>query len=116
MRCSHCFYHDTLNAKDPGEMKIDIIDGYTKKFGSLLWYALGGGEPFIRSDLHLLYEKVEKNCRPKIFTIPTNGWYEKKIFDSTLRMLQFSKGKKNIIIQFSLDGEKEMHYDIRGKD
>ena len=116
MRCSHCFYHDTLNAKDPGEMKIDIIDGYTKKFGSLLWYALGGGEPFIRSDLHLLYEKVEKNCRPKIFTIPTNGWYEKKIFDSTLRMLQFSKGKKNIIIQFSLDGEKEMHDDIRGKD
>jgi len=116
MRCSHCFYHDTLNAKDPGEMKIDIIDGYTKKFGSLLWYALGGGEPFIRSDLDLLYEKVEKNCRPKIFTIPTNGWYEQKIFQSTLRMLQFSKGKKNIIIQFSLDGEKEMHDDIRGED
>ena len=31
-------------------------------------------------------------------------------------MLQFSKGKRPIIIQFSLDGNKEMHDQIRGKN
>ena len=97
-------------------MNLSIINEYTKNFGSVLWYALGGGEPFIRSDLYKLYEKVEKNCRPKVFTIPTNGWYKDRIFLSTLRMLQFSKGKRPIIIQFSLDGNKEMHDQIRGKN
>ena len=116
LRCHHCFYKNTLDAKDPGEMNLSIINEYTKNFGSVLWYALGGGEPFIRSDLYKLYEKVEKNCRPKVFTIPTNGWYKDRIFLSTLRMLQFSKGKRPIIIQFSLDGNKEMHDQIRGKN
>tara|TARA_B110000971_G_C20034248_1_gene513267 strand:+ start:2376 stop:4463 length:2088 start_codon:yes stop_codon:yes gene_type:complete len=115
LRCHHCFYKDTLDAKDPGEMDLSIINEYTKNFGSVLWYALGGGEPFIRADLYKLYEKVETNCRPKVFTIPTNGWYKDKIFLSTLRMLQFSKGKRPIIIQYSLDGNKEMHDQIRGK-
>ncbi len=115
LRCNHCFYKETLNAKDPGEMKIPIIDNYTKNFGSILWYALGGGEPFVRSDIFKLYEVVEKNCRPKVFTIPTNGWYNKKIFYSVLRMLQFSKGKKTIIIQFSIDGNEDMNDKIRGK-
>ena len=116
LRCHHCFYKNTLDKKDPGEMNLSIINEYTKNFGSVLWYALGGGEPFIRSDLYKLYEKVETNCRPKVFTIPTNGWYKDKIFLSTLRMLQFSKGKKPIIIQYSLDGNKEMHDQIRGKN
>ncbi len=116
LRCNHCFYKETLDAKDPGEMKIPIINNYTKNFGSILWYALGGGEPFVRSDLFKLYEVVEKNCRPKVFTIPTNGWYQKKIYLSVLRMLQFSKGKKTIIIQFSIDGNPEMNDKIRGKD
>ncbi len=116
LRCHHCFYKNTLDAKDPGEMDLSIINEYTKNFGSVLWYALGGGEPFIRSDLYKLYEKVETNCRPKVFTIPTNGWYKDKIFLSTLRMLQFSKGKRPIIIQYSLDGNKEMHDQIRGKN
>ena len=30
---------------------------YTKNFGSVLWYALGGGEPFIRSDLYKLMKR-----------------------------------------------------------
>ena len=40
-------------------MDLSIINEYTKNFGSVLWYALGGGEPFIRSDLYRLYEKVK---------------------------------------------------------
>ena len=115
LRCNHCFYKDTLDSPDPGEINLSIINEYTKNFGSVLWYALGGGEPFIRSDLYKLYEIVETNCRPKVFTIPTNGWYTERIFLSTLRMLQFSKGKRPIIIQFSIDGNEETNNQIRGK-
>ena len=114
LRCNHCFYKDTLNAPNPGEMSLDRINNYTKKFGKILWYALGGGEPFIRNDLHKMYEVIYNNCRPKVFTIPTNGWYIEKIFISTLRMLQYSKGKGSIIIQFSIDGDQKMHDQIRG--
>ena len=72
-------------------MNLKIINAYTKKISSVLWYALGGGEPFIRKDLPELFEIVKKNCNPKIFTIPTNGWYVEKIYLSTLRMLQYAK-------------------------
>lgn len=116
LRCAHCFYKDTLNAPDPGEMNLKIINAYTKKISSVLWYALGGGEPFIRKDLHKLFEIVQKNCNPKIFTIPTNGWYVEKIYLSTLRMLQYAKNNNNLIIQFSIDGDQKMHDKIRGEN
>ena len=114
LRCNHCFYKNTLDAPDPGEMDLEVIDNYTKKFGSILWYALGGGEPFIRKDIPKLYETVQKNCNSKIFTIPTNGWYVEKTYLSVLRMLQFSKGENVIIIQFSIDGQEKVHDEIRG--
>ena len=57
-------------------MKIPIINNYTKNFGSILWYALGG-ESLSCSDLFKLYEVVERTVDPKFYT-PTNGWYQKK--------------------------------------
>ncbi len=116
LRCNHCFYKDTLDAPNPGEMNLNVIDNYTKKFGSILWYALGGGEPFIRKDIPQLYETVQKNCNSKVFTIPTNGWYVQKIYLSVLRMLQFARNNNIIIIQFSIDGQQKVHDQIRGKD
>ena len=114
MRCPHCFYKNTLDKKDPGEMDLKIIDKYTKNFGTVLWYGLGGGEPFLRKDIHKLYSIVHKNCNPKFFTIPTNGWYTERLFTSVLRMLQYTKGKSPLIIQFSIDGYEKGHNEIRG--
>lgn len=116
LRCNHCFYKDTLDAPNPGEMNLEVIDNYTKKFGSILWYALGGGEPFIRKDIPQLYETVQKNCNSKIFTIPTNGWYVEKIYLSVLRMLQYARNNNVIIIQFSIDGQEKVHDQIRGEN
>ncbi|MBD1142795.1 glycosyltransferase [Pelagibacterales bacterium SAG-MED35] len=115
MRCPHCFYKNTLDKKDPGEMDLEIIDKYTKNFGTVLWYGLGGGEPFLRKDIHKLYSIVLKNCNPKFFTIPTNGWYTDRLFNSVLRMLQFTRGKSPLVIQFSIDGYEKGHDEIRGE-
>ena len=72
LRCAHCFYKDTLNDPDPGEMKLDLLNKTTKEIGPVLWYSLAGGEPFIRKDLVELVGLIKKNCRPKVFSFPTN--------------------------------------------
>ena len=115
MRCPHCFYKNTLDKKDPGEMNLEVIDKYTKNFGTVLWYGLGGGEPFLRKDIYKLYSIVHKNCSPKFFTIPTNGWYTERLFVSVLRMLQYTRGKSPLVIQFSIDGYQKGHNEIRGE-
>ena len=113
LRCEHCFYKETLDAKDPGEQDLVQINKTTKEMGPMLWYALGGGEPFVRKDLDSLHGVINTNSRPKVFTIPTNGWYTESTYLQVLRMLQQINGRP-LIIQFSIDGNQEIHNTIRG--
>lgn len=113
LRCEHCFYKETLDAPDPGELSLETFDRTTRGIGPVLWFSLGGGEPFIRPDLGKVIDVIQANCRPKVFSFPTNGWYTEKTFETTLRLLQRMDGG-NLILFFSLDGPKGMHDEIRG--
>src|SRR5205814_902573 len=62
LRCEHCFYKETLDAPDPGELPLDVFDKTTKGIGPVLWFSLGGGEPFVRKDLGQLIDVVQTNC------------------------------------------------------
>lgn len=115
LRCEHCFYKETLDAPSSGELPLDVFDKTTKDIGPVLWFSLGGGEPFVRKDLAQLIEVVQTNCRPKVFSFPTNGWYTEQTFETSLRVLQKMESG-NLILFFSLDGPKEIHDAIRGKD
>lgn len=115
LRCEHCFYKETLDAPNPGELPLDVFDKTTRGIGPVLWFSLAGGEPFLRKDLSQLIELVQTNCRPKVFSFPTNGWYIDKTFETCLRVLQTLE-RGNLILFFSLDGPKEMHDRIRGRD
>jgi sulfatase maturation enzyme AslB (radical SAM superfamily) len=115
LRCEHCFYKDTLDAKDPGEQSLAQLNKTTSEAGPLLWYALAGGEPFVRSDIVDIYRTIQKNCAPVMMTIPTNGWYIDKTYLRTLEMLQHSRGRP-LTIQISVDGPQPIHDAIRGKD
>lgn len=114
LRCSHCFYKDSLNNPNPGEIPRQNLIKTMKEIGPVLWYSLAGGEPFIRSDLENIIQDVQKYCRPKVFSFPTNGWYTDKTFKTVLRTLQRLK-RGNIILFFSLDGPEHIHDEIRGK-
>lgn len=114
LRCEHCFYKETLDAPDPGELSLETLDRVTREIGPVLWYSLAGGEPFIRKDLKDLIGIIHKNCRPKVFSFPTNGWYVERTFLTTLRVLQIMRGG-NLILFFSLDGPRAIHDQIRGK-
>lgn len=113
LRCEHCFYKETLDDPNPGEQPLVLFDKLAKDVGPLLWYAFAGGEPFIRRDLADIYGLMARASRPKLMTIPTNGWYHDKVLQSTLRMLQ-ENPHQNLIIQISLDGPRDMHDAIRG--
>jgi MoaA/NifB/PqqE/SkfB family radical SAM enzyme/GT2 family glycosyltransferase len=113
LRCEHCFYKETLDAPNPGELPMAVFDRTTKSIGPVLWFSLGGGEPFLRRDLADLIGLIQRNCRPKVFSFPTNGWYTEKTFETTLRVLQRMDGG-TLILFFSLDGPKEIHDAIRG--
>ena len=114
LRCSHCFYKESLNNPDPGEIPRKNLINTMRDIGPVLWYSLAGGEPFIRTDLEDLILDVHKNCRPKVFSFPTNGWYTDRTFKTTLRVLQRLK-RGNLILFFSLDGPKLIHNQIRGE-
>ncbi len=114
LRCSHCFYKDSLNNPNPGEIPRENLIKTMKEIGPVLWYSLAGGEPFIRPDLENVIQDVHHYCRPKVFSFPTNGWYTEKTFKTVLRTLQRLK-RGNIILFFSLDGPENIHDEIRGK-
>ena len=114
LRCSHCFYKDSLNDPNPGEIPRKNLIKTMKDIGPVLWYSLAGGEPFIRNDLEDIVNDVHYYCRPKVFSFPTNGWYTERTFNIILRSLQRLK-RGNIILFFSLDGPESIHDEIRGK-
>ena len=113
LRCEHCFYKETLDAPDPGEISLQRLEKTTKEIGPILWYSLGGGEPILRKDLVEVAEIIHNNCRPRVFSFPSNGWYVERTFDLMLRMLQ-KLPDQTIIIFISLDGPKDIHDKIRG--
>ena len=115
LRCEHCFYKETLDAKDPGEQSLQQFEKTTREIGPVLWYAIGGGEPFVRGDIAELAGVILKNCRPLMVTIPTNGWYVEKTFIKTLEILQQMDGRQ-LTVQISLDGPQQIHDRIRGED
>lgn len=115
LRCQHCFYKETLNAKDPGEMQIDEMVNAAKKLSPFLWYSITGGEVFIRSDFKELVLEIQKKLRPKFFSLPTNGWYTDRTYQSVLETLQ-NLNRGNLILFFSIDGNETIHDQIRGKN
>jgi len=113
LRCDHCFYKNTLDSKDPGEIDIDTLISKTKSLAPFLWYSITGGEVFIRKDFEKLVLEIQNKLRPKFFSFPTNGWYTKKTYEGVLHVLQRLK-RGNLILFFSIDGPEDMHDKIRG--
>ena len=83
LRCDHCFYKNTLDAKDPGEIEVDTLISRTENLAPFLWYSITGGEVFIRKDFEKLVLEIQNKLRPKFFSFPTNGWYTKKTFEES---------------------------------
>lgn len=114
LRCSHCFYKETLDQPVKTNMPIDTLTKLSTDIGPLLWYSVGGGEPFLRKDLVQALSTISRNCRPWILSIPTNGWYADKIFISLRRLIEANPAQR-IMLTVSIDGSQKQHDLIRSE-
>jgi len=111
LKCSHCFYHDSLN-KRFNELTLEEIDKITKTMDPILQLLLTGGEPYLRHDLDQIVRIFYENCKVPILTIPSNGWYLSKMDKQIKNMMEWCP-KLTLNQQISIDGIGSDHNEIR---
>ena len=111
LKCSHCFYHDSLNKKF-NELSLDEIDKITKTMDPILSLILTGGEPYLRHDLDKIVKIFYENTRVPIITIPSNGWYLSKMDKQITNMMEWCP-YLTLNQQISIDGIGADHDLIR---
>ena len=106
-RCRHCF----VDFSDiPKDLTLQEIQSISVTVGKLIWLEIGGGEPFLRKDLVDVvslfdFEEV---------SIPTNGWYQDNIVETTKQLA--SRFGHKVTIVLSIDGLRDTHDEIRKQD
>jgi MoaA/NifB/PqqE/SkfB family radical SAM enzyme len=93
-------------------------DEWTTVFRSLgrapAWMTFSGGEPFLRGDLPDIILSAVEECRPAIVTIPTNGWFTKRVIAGAERICKGSPDTQ-LKINLSIDhNDPHRHDQIRG--
>ena len=111
LKCSHCFYHDSLNKKF-NELTLDELDKITKTMDPILSLILTGGEPYLRHDLDKIVKIFYENTKVPIITIPSNGWYLDKMDKQIRNMMEWCP-YLTLNQQISIDGIGKDHNAIR---
>lgn len=111
LKCSHCFYHDSLN-KRFNELTTDEISKITKTMDPILSLILTGGEPYLRHDLDKIVKIFYENTKVPIITIPSNGWYLDKMDKQIKNMMEWCP-YLTLNQQISIDGIGPDHNAIR---
>ena len=111
LKCSHCFYHDSLNKKF-NEITCEELEKITKSMDPILHLILTGGEPFLRHDLHKIAKIFYENTKVPILTIPSNGWYTEKM-ETQINNIMESCPEITLNQQISIDGIGKDHDFIR---
>ena len=118
MKCKSCniwkIYkkHPELIKKELGLSDYKI---FFKKFNYWNWISFTGGEPFLRKNLADIVTSAVQNCKNlHTISIPTNGYSTNKIVNDIKKIL--ATNIPSFYVTVSLDGSKEVHDKIRGKD
>lgn len=120
LRCSHCYHnregeeHATHNQSnnlmtlEDAISMIDDLDDTAKRWDMLSRFQISGGEPLMRQDLYSILEHTQKlGMETRLLTNGTLITYEKarEMYKLGIRRLQIS-----------IDGNKQRHNLIRGRD
>ena len=109
-KCNFCFYGDELNHVP--EMALSQIQKISEKLKSLNGLLIGGGEPFLRTDLFEIIATFVKNCNISVVQIPTNGFFSDRIA-AFVKKVTTTFPELNLSIQVSLDAVGEKHDAVR---
>lgn len=111
LSCKHCFYNAELN-KPIKELTLQEIEKIANNLPYLEYLQLSGGEPFIRDDIPQIAEIFFKRGLKKLI-IPTNGFLGERVIEQAKKM---KKAGYNFSITLSIDGFRDLHNFIRGRD
>lgn len=119
-RCKTCqigpkWCADPSRSKD--DLSIDEIEKFFKSMGTVYYFNVSGGEPYLREDFPEIVELACKYLKPKVIVIPTNGILSDRIYEYSRRILEIIQAydpKISISIHPSIDGIGEKHDEIRG--
>ncbi len=107
-RCKHCFYWEEIaSANAKKELKLPEIEKIAKSL-DLIYLSIGGGEPFLRSDLADIVEVFYRRSGLLYCNIVTNGFYT----DRTLKVVSAIRERcprLKLKIQISLDDFEKEH-------
>lgn len=118
-RCRHCFnWADTNERGAIGDCnKIDLtveeIRMIFARFNPIQYIYIGGGEPFMRTDLYEIMRIIYESVKPKTINISTNGQIIENTIKTTENFLR-KYPKAHLIVKVSIDGIEKDHDEIRG--
>jgi len=114
-QCIHCYYWDELNPKLNRDFTLDEFDKTLASMGEIYNLFIGGGEPFLRSDLaDILLSAARRNEVANVY-VPTNGQHTKRtveILEKTLTEAPAMRFHLNLSVDHV---DEEIHDRIRGK-
>lgn len=107
-RCKHCFYWEEIaSANARQELKLEEIDKIARSL-RLIYLSIGGGEPFLRSDLGQVVETFYNRSGLLYCNIVTNGFYTERI-EKTVDYALKACPRLKLKLQFSFDDFEAEH-------
>lgn len=116
MKCKHCFYNEKYLEKyniGGDSLSFNELKMIAESIKKILYLSLTGGEPFIREDLEEIVKLFTKKNKVFRYQIPTSGYKTSLIIEKTQRILNDNPSIP-FRVHVSLDGNKEVHENIRG--
>lgn len=112
-RCKHCFYWEEIgSANVRGELSLEELEKIASSL-RLIYLSIGGGEPFLRSDLAEVVEAFYRRSGLLYCNIVTNGFYTDRVLRVVERVLERCPRLK-LKIQVSFDDFEKEHDAYRG--
>lgn len=105
-RCAHCFVDFSTTKRD---LPLEIYRRLAEDAGALFWLDIGGGEPFIRTDL----AEIVAAFRYQLVHIPSNGSLLAQMLDQ-LGAIRRTRPGAEVLLGLSLDGLAATHDRLRG--
>lgn len=106
-RCQMC---DSWQIEPGYEMTPDEAGAVFRKIGRLDVVRLTGGEPFLRTDLNEIAQRVLRESRPRVIHITTNGSFRKR----AVALVKGFPRPDRLRFMISFDGVHETHDENRG--
>lgn len=119
-RCLTChigeYYQQELRCSRK-DLTCDEIRRIFQSLGTVYFFNISGGEPFLRPDLAQIVELAVEYLQPAIIHIPTNALTPQRIENTCRQILDNNRRRRRpvpLTVKPSIDGIGKLHDTIRG--